>query len=141
MHKLEIKMHPSKILAGFLLFTHCGAGICLCYLSFNQWLLFGLTLVILINLGYLLFRHVFLLGAKTIIKLQAVSPEKWLLITSQGKELAAKLTGSSYISSAILILNFIIEETEVKSSIIILVDSIPPKALRQLRTFLLCTKK
>jgi hypothetical protein len=134
--KLEIKLQPSKIFVAGLLFAHLGAIICLSYLALNKWLLIGLAIIITSSLAYFFYTKVLLLGAKTIVKIKLITTANCLLSNNAGNELKAELCQESFVSNFLVILNCKIPQKKLKVAVVILVDSIAPEILRQLRVLL-----
>jgi hypothetical protein len=136
----DIKLRPSKTLAGIIIFMHLGAILSLYYLNLSVWLLYGVMVFILCSLVYILYSNVFLLSAKAIIKIKALPYGKWLLTANNGNELTAILDGHSYVSNFLIILNFYISSKKLKLPVIIMPDSIPHHFRRQLKILLFTLK-
>ena len=127
---LRIKPRRSRILTGFIIFTHGGA-VPLSLMSLPLWAGLVLSSGIVCSLVYTLNRHVLMHGRNAITDLIWDSNGDWRLLTRDGGNHDARLLKSSYLHARMVVLNFAVDGRN--RSVILLSDSLDPETFRKLR--------
>jgi hypothetical protein len=79
-------------------------------------------------------------GRRAVTMLVWDADDRWWLRCSQGDEQAATLLGDSLVQPLLMVLNFRIDGTRRRVSVVLLSDSLPAELLRQLRARLRITR-
>ncbi len=137
----QIRLFPSLYLAGFLIFIHLGAMLCLLALP-TVWTIKGGVLCLCVySLAHCLNRHVLQRHPTVIIKLWPSEQGTWILQAKNGKVHIASLRGDSVITPAFVLLNFQQPRRHfllLKNNLTVMLcaDGVEAEAFRRLRVYL-----
>ncbi len=128
------RLKPSYYLAVLFLVIHGGAIACLCLLPWPWWTKLLLTLACLMSLITLFCQQVLLNNPHSIIEFWQQSAGRWQLRNNLDELKVLGLANDSVCTRYFVLLNFtVLNKKKIKSSLLILPDSLSPKDFRQLR--------
>jgi len=133
---IQIDLRASKSLTVLLLSIHMGAITVLCWVPIPIWIKLIAITFCLWDLTRLLRLHIFRNTALAIIKFTINSEQQWWLIDYQGQSHLASLQGNSFMTAYLIILNFKINGSRVKKSVVIARDSVDRDSFRRLSVHL-----
>lgn len=133
---LHLALKPSKYCAAWLIMIHLGAAICV--------LLTPIPLTIktigALFCAYLAWhtcrQYAFLSAPKAIVACTLLHDKIWQLKNRSGEEFLAELRGDTWRSTSIVLLNFKIQDSRRRMSVILFKDALEPTALRHLGVYL-----
>jgi toxin CptA len=129
---LRLRPRPSRRLAAFLLAVHA-AVVVVALLLPAPWLLrLVLAIAALLSLTYGLAVHVRRILPWSVVEATWQPDGAWVLTLASGREVPARLLPSSYISPALVVLNFRVDWWLVRS-LVLPHDSLDPDLHRRLR--------
>lgn len=126
----------SRIFIALMGFIHMGAIVCVLFLDIFLWIKLGFVAVIIINFIYTLYRNV-LQHKKSIVKVWQVTSGEWQLVTHKGELLKAHLRGDSVVTRYLIILNFSLQGTWRRKTLLLFPDMFDRQTFRRLRVQLL----
>lgn len=124
----------SKIFFAIEVMVHLGAVVSVLVLDMALWVKYGLVILVLINLIYVVWRYVLLQHAKSIQQIEH-NNEHWVLITKSQQQLPGELCGQCLLTNFLLVLVFRLEQR--KSVVVIFKDALHREDFRKLRMILL----
>lgn len=137
----QIRLFPSLCLAGFFIFIHLGAMLCILAVPIVWAMKIAILCIAAYNLGYCLNRHVLRRHPAAIVKLWPGEQGTWILQTKNGKVHIASLRGDSVITAAFVLLNF--QQTRRRFlllknhlTVMLCADGVEAEAFRCLRVYL-----
>lgn len=138
MQPLKFSLKSSRFHAALVLFFYLGAIAVLFVLSLPWWMLLVLNALCLISLVFTLYKQVFHLSEKSIIRFWHAADDCWALEDRMGHIHYAKLASDSICTLYFVLLNFRDQARKLHSriSIVILPDSLSKDEFRQLRVCL-----
>ena len=137
---LQIKLHPSRFMMGFLLLTHLGALLLITTLPLQWWAQVLIAIIVLLSLIYSIEKQVYYKTRKAIREFRTDDGKTWYLTETRGQELTATTMGDSVVTLSLIILNVRLEN-KGKRSILIFKDAVDKSTFRQLRVLLLAQRK
>ncbi len=100
----------------------------------------GLSILCLISAYYLCWHVAFMRSKNAIIACYVVD-EFWVIETRAGKSFEVELLGETFVSAVLIVLNFKIQKTGKRRSLILMPDSLSKDIFRRIRVYLgTCTQ-
>lgn len=129
---LVIEPKVSLMLASIVSVAHLTTLLVLVLLPLPWWILLPLAGTVLLSLGYVLHRYVFMKGRKAVRKLIWDAHGTLKLLNGEEKELDAALCCDTFVSRWLIVLN--LKTGQVGNhSLVLLPDSLAQDLMRQLR--------
>lgn len=134
---LKIDIQRSWSIALWLVLLHVGASIVIVSLAITIVFKLIVITVCCINAVYLFRQHVIHHNAKSIVRIQQLTDQQWLLLQHDGTQLTGHLTQTSIVTYYLVILYFRIKQRKRSLAILLCSDNVDRQQLRQLRIKLL----
>ena len=133
----SLDLRPSRHCAGLSLIIHGGALIIVMGLSVALPAKLGLILVCLASFCYVLRLHALRLAKTAIVSMWHEDEDRWQLMNRQGEVVKGRLSGSSLLTTHLIILNFVVSSRRFMLPIVLFQDALLPRDFRRLRVHLL----
>jgi len=131
----QFKFHPSYYLATLLITAHGATIAALFPLDFPIWAKTALAFLVLLSLGYHLWREAWLSAPSACVALM-LEGDQVVLSTRGGKQLTGQILRDSMVTPYFTVVNILPQGTHFSRSVIILPDSLDAESFRQLRVWL-----
>ncbi|MEK6731413.1 MAG: protein YgfX [Pseudomonadota bacterium] len=133
--QLRLTPKPSKILFLFFSLLHILVLIVIGLLTIAWPIKIGLSILCVISAYYLCWRVTFMRAKNAIIACYLVD-ESWFVENRAGKSFEADLLGETFASIIVIVLNFKIQKTGKRRSLILMPDSLHKDVFRRLKVYL-----
>jgi len=134
---IHLRIRPSRFLGLLLLTVHAAALTVIPALVVPLWGKLLLSLAIAGSLAQNLRRHVFLRSPLSIIQMVWERSGEWSLMQRNGTVYDAQLLPSTFVHHHLMILNFRLDDSWQRPSVVLFDDAAGSDTLRQLRVRLL----
>lgn len=132
---LRIPLNRSPLLAGVLGVVHAAAGICV-LANLPVWVGLPVTAAILASLVFHLRRDALLTASQAMTELVVKEGDRCELTLRNGATLHGQVQGSTFVAVALVVVNVRIDDRRWQRAVVLLPDSAPAEARRQLRVWL-----
>lgn len=133
---LRLSLKPSRQLAAGLTLGHLAAAGCVAIVPIPLWLKLLLGVMLAASLMQSLMREAWRIRPSSIVELQCEREGGVLVKTRSGKELTARVLGSSFVASYLTIVLLKPAASRRVRALVILPDAAEPALFRQLRVWL-----
>jgi len=131
----QFKFHSSYYLAAMLITAHGATLAALFPLDFPIWAKTALAFLVLLSLGYHLWREAWLFAPSACVALM-LEGDQVVLSTRGGEQLTAQILRDSLVTPYFTVLNILPQGARFSHSVVILPDSLDAESFRQLRVWL-----
>jgi toxin CptA len=131
----QFQFRPSRYLAAILSIAHGAALVALFPLDLPVWTKAGLAFLVLLSLGYHLWRDAWLSASSAIVSL-VLDGDMIMLVSRGGEQLAGRMLRDTLVTPFLAVLNVMPEGARFSRSMVILPDSLDAESFRQLRVWL-----
>ncbi len=132
----EYHVSPSWRLAAILSAGHCAVAALMLLLDIETSWKFAVIALLAISLGYELRNSALGIGAQAVIALRITKDNLLSVQTRGGEWREFDVAGSSYVTSALTVLNLRAADTQRLRSVVLLPDSMAANDFRRLRAWL-----
>lgn len=133
---LVLEIAPSLPFALVLACAHGGVLMVLAMLPLPGWMLWVLTILVMVHAAYSIRRHALLQDAKSVVRLLWDAQDQWTLTRRDGIACSAKLLPGSYLHPALTVLNYKVSNWH-RTSVVILPQRVDAEDFRKLRVRML----
>lgn len=133
---LRLALKPSRYLAIALILGHLAAIGCVAIVPLALWLKIALVSILVASLMHVLTREAWRIRSSSIVELQCEREGGVLIKLRSGKELEARVLGSSFVAAYLTIVLIKPHASRRVRAVVLLPDALEPELFRQLRVWL-----
>lgn len=131
----QYNLQPSQYLAAILIAAHGATITALLPLTFPAWAKTAMAFLVLLSLGYHLWREAWLSAPSATVAL-ILENDQVVLTTRGGDQMTGKILLDSLVTPYLTVLNILPQGAHFARSVVILPDSLDAESFRQLRVWL-----